>query len=89
MNLCESTNKEIQRAARKTDELAEMYKQFDEARDKLNKRVEDGITWEVEKKQDALKETKKAVTEELAIVKKGNIEQLSVKNSTNSSKWKP
>lgn len=59
----EASEKELARAARKTDEFAEMYKQFDEARDKLNKKIEDGITWETTKKEEQLATTKKITSE--------------------------
>jgi len=65
-------------AAMKADETAvKMKEEYEKKKEELQKKVDDGINWETTKKQEALEETKKLITEELAITQQGQEARLS------------
>lgn len=66
-------------AAMKADETAMKIKEdYEKKKAELQKKIDDGIKWEVETKQEAINETEKMLSEELLMLKAQGIEKLSI-----------
>lgn len=78
----EATAGERRRAMNASDESKALNAKYDALMKPLEKRIEDGIKWETDKKEEAVAVTKQAVEEELSVIKAGNLEQLSIKTMT-------
>ena len=76
-------------AAMKADETAMKIKEdYEKKKAELQKKIDDGIKWEVETKQEAVDETKKILAEELAILKMHGAEQLAITEFNEEEKKK-
>jgi hypothetical protein len=66
-------------AAMKADEAAMKIKEdYEKKKAELQKKIDDGIKWEVETKQEAINETEKMLSEELLMLKAQGIEKLAI-----------
>jgi hypothetical protein len=62
----------VQAAMRADDEAIKIKEEFSKKQEELQKKIADGITWETTKKQEAVEETKKFISEELAATIQGH-----------------
>ena len=67
----------VQAAMRADDEAIKIKDEFSKKQEELQKKIADGITWETSKKQESVEETKKLITEELAMTIQGQEARLS------------
>ena len=68
----------VQAVMKADDEAIKIKEEFSKKQEELQKKIADGITWETTKKQEAVEETKKLITEELAVTLQGQEARLSV-----------
>ena len=68
----------VQAVMKADDEAIKLKEEFSKKQEELQKKIADGITWETSKKQEAVEETKKLITEELAVTLQGQEARLSV-----------
>jgi hypothetical protein len=61
----------VQAVMKADDEAIKLKEEFSKKQEELQKKIADGITYETTKKQEAVEETKKLITEELAITQQG------------------
>ena len=70
-------------AAMKADEVAFNIKQeFEKKKEEIQKKIDDGMSWEVETKAGVLEETKKIIEEEIAIKKTGREFSVEIETKT-------
>jgi hypothetical protein len=70
-------SRQIRNAMREGDEGKALEEKYSALRSSLEKKIEDGIKWEVSTKESALDDTKKIIADELAITQQGQAERLS------------
>jgi hypothetical protein len=73
----DATVGERRRAMNSSDEGKALDEKYSALMKPLEKTIEDGIKWETTKKQESIDETKKLITEELAITQQGQEARLS------------
>ena len=73
----DATVGERRRAMNSSDESKALDEKYSALMKPLEKTIEDGIKWETTKKQESIDETKKLITEELAITQQGQEARLS------------
>jgi cell fate (sporulation/competence/biofilm development) regulator YlbF (YheA/YmcA/DUF963 family) len=67
----------VQAVMKADDEAIKIKEEFSKKQEELQKKIADGITWETSKKQESVEETKKLVTEQLAVTLQGQEARLS------------
>ena len=70
-------SRQIRNAMREGDEGKALEEKYTAMRASLEKKIEDGIKWEVSTKESALSDTKKIIADELAITQQGQEVRLS------------
>jgi hypothetical protein len=70
-------SRQIRNAMREGDEGKALEEKYSALRSSLEKKIEDGIKWEVSTKESALDDTKKIIADELAMTQQGQAERLS------------
>ena len=68
----------VQAVMKADDEAIKLKEEFSKKQEELQKKIADGITYETTKKQEAVEETKKLITEELAVTLQGQEARLAV-----------
>lgn len=67
----------VQAAMKADEEAMKLKEDYETKKAELQKKIDEGIKWETTKKQESLEETKKIITEELAVTVQGQEDRLS------------
>jgi len=74
----EASTRDVRKAMRESDDAKSIEAKYEEQQKAIQKRINDGITWEVEKKSQQVDNIKHVVQEELDIVQKGAADKLKI-----------